>query len=1244
MHQGLPQPRGNRTAFAEIRMKLLRELIEIPESLPAGRFVLRLSEGIKDPEATIREYVVTDQLVGCFDKALRIIQQALSGHSSYGAYLHGSFGSGKSHFMAVLHLILTGHASARGIPELAEVIARHNAWMTGKKFLLVPYHMIGARSLEDGVLKGYCDFLAKTHPGVTPPPIYRSAALIKQAQQERQRYGDERFFSELNQGGGSDDGWGDIDTEWTAESFAAAIEATHTSDNHTALVTRLQEHYAAAAHVLSDYVNIDDGLALISTHAQSLGYDGLVLFLDELMLWLAAHASDHEFLQVETAKLAKLVEAQNTNRPVPIVSFIARQRDLKELVGNVPGAERINYGDFVQWNTDRFDMITLEDRNLPVITERRLLAPRSVGARAEIDAAFQQTTAVRDSIRQTLLTSDGDAAMFRQVYPFTPALIKTLVAISSVLQRDRTALKVLSQLLVDHRDTLKVTDLVPVGDLFDVLIHGDTVTSTDVITHFENAEKLYLNKLVPMLEEQHGLRLEELEAMPVDDPRRITFTAHDRLLKTLLLAALVPDVESLRGMTAERLAALNHGTIQAPLAGREVQIIAGLLRDWASKVGEIQVTGDPANPSIAIQLSDIDTDEILRQAQAQDNYGNRVQLIRRIVFLAALGLDDTSLFEVEHAFEWRGIKRKAGVLFANVRDISPEQLSNATGDWKLVIDFPFDKDNHSPRDDLSAIDAFRSSRGSTNTVVWVPAFFSEQTLKNLGRLVLLEYVLGSNRLEQYASHLSPAGRNQAKLILENQRNTLRGQIGSAVNIAYGIETGGSHNVLAASLDLDVADRFQSLASGLTLQPPAEATLAAAAEDLLGQALAWEFPAAPKFETTLTPRKLDAVLQIALRAVADDNGRAAVDRDDRRLMQQIANPLQIGEMPHDGTHFVSDRHWLDHFNRAAALDGGAITVEKLRGWINQPKPMGLTCEAENLIILLYAAQGGMSFTLQGGPSEASLTRLENALVLVREAPPDEAEWGPAVQRAGRIFGVAVSQLRTAGNAAILGEKVKDVAASAATEARAYATALRDRLRQLDVAERDSSRLQTARAASSLLDAIAQADPRAVVTILAEAEIPTSERAVGECVRGARAWAESLQGDFWSLVSRVAGLAGDIRERARPILDDVRQALTHDAHVSAAALQEVISTATPRLLDVLVPQAAPSAPPQPAPQPATVPQPTPQAPARPGGRPTVPAEGREERLSPSSAADRIAAIQAAHPDAEIEVSIHWKRKDA
>ena len=33
--------------------------------------------------------------------------------------------------------------------------------------------------------------------------------------------------------------------------------------------------------------------------------------------------------------------------------------------------------------------------------------------------------------------------MFRQVYPFSPALVQALVAVSSLLQRERTALKVM---------------------------------------------------------------------------------------------------------------------------------------------------------------------------------------------------------------------------------------------------------------------------------------------------------------------------------------------------------------------------------------------------------------------------------------------------------------------------------------------------------------------------------------------------------------------------------------------------------------------------------------------------------------------------------------------------------------------------------------------------------------------------------------------------------------------------------
>src|SRR5262245_41966439 len=112
-------------------MTLIKDLIDIPERVQRGDFVLRLSEGVTRADDTLRDYVVTPELRACFDNALSFIRSALEDRTSKASYLHGSFGSGKSHFMAVLHLILQGNTAARSIVELAPVIARHNPWITG---------------------------------------------------------------------------------------------------------------------------------------------------------------------------------------------------------------------------------------------------------------------------------------------------------------------------------------------------------------------------------------------------------------------------------------------------------------------------------------------------------------------------------------------------------------------------------------------------------------------------------------------------------------------------------------------------------------------------------------------------------------------------------------------------------------------------------------------------------------------------------------------------------------------------------------------------------------------------------------------------------------------------------------------------------------------------------------------------------------------------------------------------------
>src|SRR5215510_5116826 len=197
-------------------MTLIKDLIDIPERVQRGDFVLRLAEGVNRAEETLREYVVTPELRECFDNALAFIRSALQTNTSKASYLHGSFGSGKSHFMAVLHLLLQGNTYARSIPELAPVITKHNEWITGKKFLLVPYHMIAAHDMESGILGGYVDFIRRAHPQAPIPGVYLAEGLFRDADNLRKQMGDERFFATLSAGLGNGGGWGDLEASWGA--------------------------------------------------------------------------------------------------------------------------------------------------------------------------------------------------------------------------------------------------------------------------------------------------------------------------------------------------------------------------------------------------------------------------------------------------------------------------------------------------------------------------------------------------------------------------------------------------------------------------------------------------------------------------------------------------------------------------------------------------------------------------------------------------------------------------------------------------------------------------------------------------------------------------------------------------------------------------------------------------------------------------------------------------------------------
>ena len=144
-------------------MTLLRDLIRIPESVSEGDFVVRAAEG-----ADLDSYVVTEQLRESFIEALKTVEHALATGRSQAKFLHGSFGSGKSHFMAVLREVLQHNRGVRAVAGLDEVAAGTDRWLPGKKILALTFHMLDAKSVEQAVLEGYLNQVAALHPDAPP--------------------------------------------------------------------------------------------------------------------------------------------------------------------------------------------------------------------------------------------------------------------------------------------------------------------------------------------------------------------------------------------------------------------------------------------------------------------------------------------------------------------------------------------------------------------------------------------------------------------------------------------------------------------------------------------------------------------------------------------------------------------------------------------------------------------------------------------------------------------------------------------------------------------------------------------------------------------------------------------------------------------------------------------------------------------------------------------------------------------
>lgn len=1255
----------------------LRDVIDIKEDVHAGDFKVELTGGFTETDARVAEYVVTDQLKAAFGKALGIVRAAVRGGNSHAAYLHGSFGSGKSHFLTVLHAVLNNEPSARAKPRLQEVIAEHDDWLRGKRFLMVPYHLVGSIDLDSALLGGYVAEVRRLHPDAPVPPVYRADSMLADAARFRSAIGD-AAFAELLPAAGQAHGVADDDldvidgvgTQWTAAELHRAFSMPAGDPLRDRLVSALltgpMSSYAEGARGDAQaFLPLENGLAVISRHAKSLGYDGIVLFLDELILWLQAHMSNREKVNSEVSKLVKLIESGDSARPVPIVSLISRQRDLSQLVGaDVVGADVKNLEQQVEYLAGRFDVISLEDRNLPEIIKERILKPKDQLAGAALDDAFASIESSNSQVKDVLLDAHGathaDWSDFRGVYPLSPALLNVLVALSGALQRERTGLKLLQEMLRRRRADIKLGELIPLGDLWDVLSDGTGEAFTDRLKSEAEAAHTFHTKVRAYLLDKYGSEENE------------KFIADERFIKTLLLAALAPDVPALRRLTGGRIAALNHGSIRSRTVAAG-SLVVNRLRELQAEFGEIRADGDQ-DPVFTLHLSDLDIEPLLDMVADEDKTGARRIWVKDQLW-KALGLKDSGAFVCEHEVVWQGTRRTAEFVFENVRDtvqLSAEQFRpGVDGRVRFILDYPFDDGQHYPNDDAQRVETLRAEGLMAPTLVWLPSFFSEQKKAQLGRLIKINYLLERDRLDDYAGHLPSDDRVRVRHQLAAQRDTLTSQLTATLAQLYGIAKVDENSVSAEVSDgkhiLSLLPEYgrPQLQGGKSFQDNLQYLANGVFHAL--------YPKHPDFERTgdrkpVTLGDLKTALTWITRAMDDGGRRIEVDSHHLKTVKKIVEPLELGQV-HDGP-LVLRNDWRARINQAAHQHRPGVedlSVEEIREWIAKDVGWtGLDKNISNLIIATYALLDDRAWIYQGSPlaQPPELERIGAGYGLRAQQLPTEEEYATARARAAKIFGVAVQPTLFARNVNKLYNGVRDKLDQYEQPVNAVRTSLSRHAEALGLEPDTSARVSSGKDAADLLARLGRhRDATALVRELAGVSYATTDDVLATALTSAPDVLKALDDADWTLLDSVRGFAGrqdSVGERAERLIAEIATAATDSEFERSLipALASIRGKAVALVRDAArLAQVTDPVPPPVVPEPPTaddVPLTRHGDPSVPSSRTeTTPGTGvaaalsRTVRLQPSHVEnalnkaidnlwDEILAYSAAHPGMAVEIT--------
>ena len=859
----------------------IRDVFDLPPTIPRCIVKIQDFDDERTLQENIRDYVITDTVADEMERLVdRIVASCLRHEAGEGHYLHGSFGSGKSHFMAILGLILENKPAiwTKDHHVIHAIQEHHKEWLAEHPILVIPVYMLG----QTTSLQAACYNAANARlQYLKLPPCEFSDAdkVIASFRADAGRYGDVVYeqFQEA--------------TGISRKRFDKMAAGDRGSRDELARQILAYRDPSRTERVQLYPDKFSDGMAALTRHAQAHGFAGIVFLIDELILYLTGK-SGREYLD-EFNDLVALADNSALDRAVPLWVIVARQRNIAETVPDDSSEQHIN--DAMEHHKDRFPETTdLADTELVPIVQERVLRVRA-GMGKSLRAAVDETLgSLTDDVRATLL-HDLTPDDFRRVHPFHPALIRTLIDVSARLSRERAAIRLLYELLIERHPALPIGSLIPYASLFDAVFLPEGLTGGSHNEELAAVHQTYYERLAPLIAEAYG---------EGEQARRAHLVA-----KTALLCDLSKTMRS--DITVERILHLNYQDLRGRTPFGSYQAIAQILSDLDNRSELVRFTPNATNPALGVvnitlasgaQLSDV-----LKRVQV--NWRQRLE--------AFTGLMRDTLDKPIQSGEipnyervWRGSRRLGRVRFANVAELSTNDMTVANGDeFTLFIDYPFDAGvAHSRADDRKVIDRARDRLPPVPVGFWLPTEFTPDDLRDLDEYARMIEIEANPR-----QHFEEYGRTQREALeskLAGQKRSKAGALRERLVQVYkgpGAEVSFLDPAITSSLDAE--------------------TLGAALDCITDAVCDRLYPHHPRFPTEANQRALRRLLEDFLVPAALEGGSVPRNPELDGWLTRLGEPLELAERGAQNWTLRPQSRYLSKLDELAA--GKRVEADKVR---------------------------------------------------------------------------------------------------------------------------------------------------------------------------------------------------------------------------------------------------------------------------------------------------------------------------